>query len=113
MHMSATRPVLTSVNVVATRTRRRHSLSPFLRSVSHTLASNSPITLAVRYTAEKSRMVHQPNAPLPIQNGGELAVIYCFVFLYIATRGSGILSVDSFMGTKNAPRTANGSAVDV
>lgn len=32
---------------------------------------------------------------LPIQNKGELAVIYCFVFLYIASRGSGVWSVDS------------------
>jgi putative oxidoreductase len=42
-------------------------------------------------------MVHQPMAPLPIQNGGEPAAAYCFVFLYIAARGSGILSVDSMM----------------
>jgi putative oxidoreductase len=34
---------------------------------------------------------------LPLQNGGELAVLYCFVFLYIAARGSGIWSVDSLM----------------
>lgn len=34
---------------------------------------------------------------LPIQNKGELAVIYCFVFLYIASRGSGVWSVDSLM----------------
>jgi putative oxidoreductase len=34
---------------------------------------------------------------LPIQNRGELAVIYCFVFLYIAARGSGVLSVDSLI----------------
>lgn len=32
---------------------------------------------------------------LPIQNQGELAVLYCFVFLYIAARGSGRLSVDA------------------
>jgi putative oxidoreductase len=31
---------------------------------------------------------------LPINNKGELAVIYCFVFLFIAARGSGIWSVD-------------------
>ena len=30
----------------------------------------------------------------PIVNKGELAVVYCFVFLYIASRGSGELSVD-------------------
>ncbi len=33
--------------------------------------------------------------PLPLLNGGELAVIYCFVLLYIASRGSGVWSVDS------------------
>lgn len=31
---------------------------------------------------------------LPRINGGELAVIYCFLFLYIAARGPGPLSLD-------------------
>ena len=30
----------------------------------------------------------------PINNGGELAVLYCFVFLYISARGSGPWAVD-------------------
>jgi putative oxidoreductase len=30
----------------------------------------------------------------PIENGGELAILYCFVFLYMASRGSGSLSFD-------------------
>jgi putative oxidoreductase len=34
----------------------------------------------------------------PIVNHGEMAVLYCFVFLYIATRGSGRLSVDAMIG---------------
>jgi putative oxidoreductase len=34
----------------------------------------------------------------PIVNGGELAVIYCFVFLLIAARGAGILSIDRMRG---------------
>lgn len=38
-------------------------------------------------------MVHAGQALLPIQNRGELAVVYCFVFLYIASRGAGQLSV--------------------
>jgi len=42
-------------------------------------------------------LVHQRGGPLPIMNGGELAVAYCFVCLYIAARGSGILSVDALM----------------
>jgi putative oxidoreductase len=33
-------------------------------------------------------MAHMPQGPIPIQNGGELAVVYCFVFLYIASRGT-------------------------
>jgi putative oxidoreductase len=33
-------------------------------------------------------------SPLPAQNGGELAVVYCFLFLFISARGSGIWSVD-------------------
>ena len=37
---------------------------------------------------------HMPRGGLPIQNGGELAVLYCFVFLYIAARGAGIWGVD-------------------
>lgn len=37
---------------------------------------------------------HFPRGPVPIQNGGELAVLYCFVFLYIASRGVGIWGVD-------------------
>jgi putative oxidoreductase len=43
---------------------------------------------------------HQPAGALPIQNGGELAALLAFTFLFIAARGSGIWSVDSaFRGT--------------
>jgi putative oxidoreductase len=38
-------------------------------------------------------IAHAPRGPLPILNQGELAMLYCFVFLYIASRGSGRLSV--------------------
>ena len=40
-------------------------------------------------------MVHQPAGTWPIQNGGEPAVLLCFIFLYIAAAGSGALSVDA------------------
>jgi putative oxidoreductase len=40
-------------------------------------------------------LAHQKDGALPIQNHGELAVVYCWVFLYIASRGSGKLSVDA------------------
>jgi putative oxidoreductase len=45
-------------------------------------------------------MIHQPNGPLPIVNGGQLSVLFCFSFLYIASRGSGSLSVDGALGSK-------------
>jgi len=38
---------------------------------------------------------HFPAGSWPIQNNGELPVLYCFVFLYMATQGSGIWSVDA------------------
>lgn len=34
----------------------------------------------------------------PIMNHGELAVLYCFIFLYIAAQGSGVWSVDDGPG---------------
>lgn len=34
-------------------------------------------------------MMHARGGFFPIRNGGELAVIYCFVALFIATRGGG------------------------
>jgi putative oxidoreductase len=33
--------------------------------------------------------MHAPRSVWPIQNGGELAVLYCFLFLFVAARGSG------------------------
>jgi putative oxidoreductase len=38
--------------------------------------------------------MHMPKGGAPIQNGGELAALYCFVFLYIAARGVGVWGVD-------------------
>jgi putative oxidoreductase len=35
---------------------------------------------------------------LPIQNGGELAVLYCFVFLMVFARGAGSISLDRSLG---------------
>lgn len=35
---------------------------------------------------------------LPIVNKGELAVVYCWLFLYMAARGAGIWSVDGSRG---------------
>jgi putative oxidoreductase len=39
-------------------------------------------------------MSHAPRGFFPILNGGELAVLYCFVFLYFAVAGGGAWSID-------------------
>lgn len=39
-------------------------------------------------------MAHGHKAILPLTNGGELAALYCFVFLFIAAHGPGDISVD-------------------
>ena len=43
---------------------------------------------------------HAPRSPWPIVNQGELAVVYCFLFLYIASRGAGPYSLDRLLGRK-------------
>jgi putative oxidoreductase len=49
-------------------------------------------------------MAHFSKGFFPIINGGELAVLYCFVFLYIAFHGSGILSIDHLLNRSSATR---------
>jgi len=39
-------------------------------------------------------MAHAPHGFFPVLNRGELAVLYCFVFLYLAVAGGGVWSVD-------------------
>jgi putative oxidoreductase len=41
---------------------------------------------------------HAPQGFFPILNGGELAALYCFVFLYLAAAGGGAWSVDRLRG---------------
>ena len=50
-------------------------------------------------------MGHFPHHPLPVVNQGDPAVLFCFIFLYIASVGSGAWSVDSLLRRKGpAPR---------
>jgi putative oxidoreductase len=58
----------------------------FLTSYAAFIASGE---MAVAYF-----MAHYPKGFWPIENEGEPAVLFCFVFLYIATQGAGIWSID-------------------
>lgn len=40
-------------------------------------------------------MVHAQQSPFPVVNGGDAAILYCFVFLYLAAAGGGPWSVDA------------------
>jgi putative oxidoreductase len=57
----------------------------FFTNIAALIASGE---MAVAYFTQ-----HFPRGFFPIQNGGELAVVYCFVFLFIATHGGGKYAV--------------------
>jgi putative oxidoreductase len=54
-------------------------------------------TMAVAYWT-----AHAPHGWHPIANQGELAAVYCFVFLFIAAHGAGIWSIDSVIRGRSA-----------
>jgi len=59
------------------------------------LFSRPAAFLASGMTAVAYFMAHAPQGFFPILNRGELAVLYCFVFLYIAAAGPGPWSLDA------------------
>jgi putative oxidoreductase len=42
---------------------------------------------------------------MPIQNGGTLEVLFCFVFLYLVFAGAGVWSLDAMRRKKAWPKT--------
>lgn len=49
---------------------------------------------------------HFPRGMVPIMNGGELAVLYCWIFLFIAANGGGAFSLDGWLAARRKARTA-------
>ena len=45
-------------------------------------------------------IVYAKNGFFPIVNGGELAIVYCFAFLYLAAAGPGSWALDGLTGSK-------------
>jgi putative oxidoreductase len=72
-------------------------LGLFTRPVAFILAGD----MAVAYF-----LAHAPRGFYPLLNGGELAIVYCFVFLYIAAAGAGPLSIDYLLSGRARPRPA-------
>lgn len=48
-------------------------------------------------------MAHASQGPWPALNGGDAAILFCFVFLYIACAGPGPLSVDDTLARRRGP----------
>ena len=74
-------------------------LGLFTRPVAFILSGN----MAVAYF-----IAHAPRGFFPLLNGGELAIIYCFAFLYLAAAGGGEWSIDNLRAGSEAsqPRSA-------
>jgi putative oxidoreductase len=66
-------------------------LGLFTRPVAFILAGE----MAVAYW-----MFHAPRNFYPVLNGGDAAILYCFVFLYIAVAGGGAWSLDNLWGRR-------------
>jgi putative oxidoreductase len=69
------------------------ALGLFTRPVAFVLAGD----VAVAYF-----MAHAPKGFFPLLNGGELAIVYCFAFLYFWLAGGGAWSLDRLFATKPA-----------
>src|SRR5215467_7595002 len=69
------------------------ALGLFTRPVAFILAGN----MAVAYF-----MAHAPRGFFPLLNGGELAIVYCFVFLYLWIAGAGEWSLDRLRAPASA-----------
>ena len=48
-------------------------------------------------------MAHMPQGFWPINNGGDAAILYCFVFLYFVFAGPGAFSIDATRSRGRVP----------
>src|SRR5271156_3478387 len=76
------------------------ALGLFTRTVAFILAGN----MAVAYF-----MGHAPRGFFPLLNGGELAIVYCFVFLYFWMAGGGEWSLDRLRTSASGSAAASPS----
>ena len=82
-------------------------LGLFTRPVAFILSG----TMAVAYF-----QMHAPAGFWPLQNRGELAVVYCFLFLYLSVAGGGAWSVDRLLrrdASGSGSRTVAGTMKEV
>ena len=56
-------------------------------------------TMAVAYW-----YAHAPQNFFPVNNGGDAAILYCFVFLYLSVAGAGPWSLDAWLAGRRPPK---------
>ena len=47
-------------------------------------------------------MFHAPQSPFPVNNGGDAAILYCFLFLYLVFAGPGPWSLDEVLARRRS-----------
>jgi putative oxidoreductase len=77
----------------------RLSLAAFIELIGGVFIAVGFLTVPTAFVASGETafayfLAHQPRGGWPIQNGGELAALYCFLFLFVATSGSGRFALD-------------------
>ena len=65
-------------------------LGVFTRPIAFILAGE----MAVAYF-----QAHLPRSPFPVINGGDPAILFCFIFLYLAFAGGGSWSIDHMIAS--------------
>ena len=71
-------------------------LGLFSRSIAFIFAGEMAIAYFLR---------HSPRGIFPVNNGGDLAVILCFTFLFLATAEPGVFSLDALRQRQTRPST--------
>ena len=53
-------------------------------------------------------IAHAPKSFFPVLNGGDAAILYCFVFLFMTAAGGGAWSLDNLLRRRGTTRPASG-----
>jgi putative oxidoreductase len=51
-------------------------------------------------------IAHHPRTFYPVNNGGDAAILFCFIFLFLVFAGAGPVSADNFFARRRAEAAA-------
>jgi len=90
-----------------TRSHRQSPLCSWVHLIIAGLFTRAAAFVLAGEMAVAYFQMHAPKGFWPILNGGELAVLYCFTFLFMAAAGGGRWSLDALIdrGRRSRPPT--------